>query len=236
MQQYFLNQPLSPGDVIELPSDKAHHAIRVLKLNHETVRLVYQETGYFAEVYAEGKKGMARVLEQDPAFNELKTDITLCMALIRREKFELVLQKATELGVRRIVPFESSRCVVHAKQEKLERQKERWNAILTEASEQCKRNRIPECTDVVSFSALPEYKSEVNACAYEKAGVDSKRLSSFFDPQSITIVIGPEGGFSSEEVRFLEQQEFTSITLGNRILRAETAAMYACAAIGELFQ
>ena len=236
MQQYFLEQPVSVGDVIELPSDKAHHAIRVLKLNHETVRLVYQNTGYFADVYPEGKKGMARILEQDAAFNELKTDITLCMALIRREKFELVLQKAAELGVRRIVPFESSRCVVHARQEKLERQKERWNVILSEASEQCKRNLIPECTDVVSFSSLPDYKRAVNVCAYEKATGKAQRLSSFENPESITVVIGPEGGFSSAEVEFLEQADFTSITLGNRILRAETAAMYVCAAIGELFQ
>lgn len=236
MQQYFLEQPVTVGDVIELPSDKAHHAIRVLKLNHETVRLVYQETGYFAEVYAEGKKGMARILEQDPACNELHTDITLCMALIRREKFELVLQKAAELGVRRIVPFESSRCVVHARQEKLERQKERWNAILAEASEQCKRNCIPECTDVISFSDLPDYKSTCNVCAYEKAGAQAARLSALAKPDSMTIVIGPEGGFSPSEVQFLEAQAFVPITLGNRILRAETAAFYACAAAGELFQ
>jgi 16S rRNA (uracil1498-N3)-methyltransferase len=230
MQQYYVEEPLEEGKIIQLPKDKAHHAFRVLKLHHETVRLVSHGTGWFAEVYQEGGNGMARILSMDPDLNELHTDITLCMALIRREKFELVLQKAAELGVKRIIPFESSRCVVKARNEKTAR----WNAILLEACEQCKRTLIPECTAPAALYELSSFKSTVNLCAYENAGSQASWIHESLPADSVTIVIGPEGGFSNEEVQLLRESGFSSVTLGSRILRAETAAIYACSVIGEI--
>ena len=230
MQQYYVEEPLEEGKIIQLPKDKAHHAFRVLKLHHETVRLVSHGTGWFAGGYQEGGNGMARILSMDPDLNELHTDITLCMALIRREKFELVLQKAAELGVKRIIPFESSRCVVKARNEKTAR----WNAILLEACEQCKRTLIPECTAPIALNELSSFKSTVNLCAYENAGSQASWIHESLPADSVTIVIGPEGGFSNEEVQLLRESGFSSVTLGSRILRAETAAIYACSVIGEI--
>ena len=230
MQQYYVEEPLEEGKIIQLPKDKAHHAFRVLKLQHETVRLVSHGTGWFAEVYQEGGNGMARILSADPDLNELHTNITLCMALIRREKFELVLQKAAELGVKKIVPFESSRCVVKAKNEKTAR----WNAILLEACEQCKRTLVPECLAPVPIKDLSSFKSTVNLCAYENAGSQASFIHESLPADSVTIVIGPEGGFSKEEVQLLSDAGFSPVTLGSRILRAETAAFYACSVIGEI--
>ena len=230
MQQYYVEEPLEEGKIIQLPKDKAHHAFRVLKLQHETVRLVSHGTGWFAEVYQEGGNGMARILSADPDLNELHTDITLCMALIRREKFELVLQKAAELGVKKIIPFESSRCVVKAKNEKTAR----WNAILLEACEQCKRTLVPECLAPVPIKDLSSFKSTVNLCAYENAGSQASFIHESLPADSVTIVIGPEGGFSKEEVQLLSDAGFSPVTLGSRILRAETAAFYACSVIGEI--
>ncbi len=235
MQEYFVDEPLEPGQIIELPKEKAFHAFRVLKLNHETVRLVSHNTGYFAEVYTEQGKGLARILSVDDAVNELPVPFTLCMALIRREKFELVLQKATELGVSRIVPFVSSRCVVKAKDEKKDRQKERWNAIVTEASEQCKRNCIPEVLHPLAFHELAGFHEEVSLAAYEGVRLSAASVSRSMKRAPVCGVIGPEGGFSEEEVSYLEAHGFTPVSLGNRILRAETAAIYLCAAVGEAF-
>ncbi len=233
MQEYFVDAELIPGKMIELPKDKANHAFKVLKLSHETIRLVSGEKGYFAEAYQENGKGLARVISEDPCINELSCPLTLCMALIRREKFELVLQKATELGVSQIVPFVSSRCVVKAKEEKADRQKERWNAIVTEASEQCKRNRIPKIISPVAFRELETYKREVNLAAYEGARHTAVSVSQAMKKQPVTAVIGPEGGFSEAEASQLEAMGFTPVSLGNRILRAETAAIYICSVIGE---
>ena len=157
MQQYFVDTPLRVGEDYIFTKEQAHHAKTVVRLDHEKVRLVYQGQAYFAEAYTKDKEFIAHVYEKDDNIHESLCDVTLAVALIRREKFELVLQKATELGVKRIVPFESSRCVVRSKKEKADKLKTRWNAIVQEASEQCKRNCIPEVTDIVPFKQLNQY-------------------------------------------------------------------------------
>ncbi len=237
MQQYFTNTPLEVGQDYIFTPDQAHHAKTVVRLDHEKVRLVYQGKAYYAEAMQKGNAFVAHVYEQDPTIRESACNITLAIALIRREKFELVLQKATELGVDRIVPFESSRCVVHAKKEKADKQKQRWQSILQEASEQCKRNLIPEITDIVSFKDLTKYMSEGNYACYENAYGKANFLSECAkNKKSITVVIGCEGGFSINEVEEMHQMGFSSITLGSRILRAETAAMYACSILSEMYE
>lgn len=206
----------------------------MVRLNHEIIRLVYNGEAYFAECIQEGKHYHAVVKEKDDRINELPVSLTLVPALIRREKFELVLQKAAEMGVSRIVPLESSRCVVHAKKEGREKLLARWHQIVTEASAQCKRNFIPEVTDVISFSDLNKVKSEVNCAPYENAWGTSRFLSEAVQgAKSVTAVIGPEGGFSEEEMQWFKANGYEAVTLGSRILRAETAAMYTCAVIGE---
>ena len=234
MQQYFSDTPLVVGQEYIFNKDQAHHAKNVVRLHHEKIRLVYDGIGYFADAYNKGKEFVAMVLEKDERINEIGVEVTLAMGLIRKEKFELVLQKACELGVTRIVPFESIRCVVHAKKEKEDKQQARRIDILQEAAEQCKRNRIPEITPIVQLKDLVNYRSDVNVLPYENAYSKSKFLTEVLSPgKSITFVIGPEGGFAPEEVEFLAQNGFEAITLGKRILRAETAAMYACAVISE---
>ncbi|MCR5450021.1 MAG: 16S rRNA (uracil(1498)-N(3))-methyltransferase [Solobacterium sp.] len=229
MQQYFMDRPLEVGQKAVFTKEQAHHAGTVVRLNREVIRLVHDGKGYFAVGAPEGKGFSALVTEEDPNVNELNTKITLAMALIRREKMEWVLQKATELGVSRIVPFVSGRCVVKNKKEKTDR----WNTIVLEAAQQCKRNFIPEITGVVSLKDLKDYRSEVNLAAFEKASEASGRISKFLPADSVTVVIGPEGGFSDDEVSLMSDMEFHPITLGNRILRAETAAVYAVSVIGE---
>ncbi len=233
MQQYFAETALKVGEIYQFSDSQAHHAGNVVRLDHETIRLVYNGIGYFAEGYSEGKKFKALVQSQDPCINELKMKVTVCPALIRRDKFELVLQKLTELGVDRIVPFVSSRCIVKTGEEKKEKQLLRWNSILQEASEQCKRNRIPEITAPVKMSQLNQYSGDCSFAAYEKAGSTSRMLSQALYGESCTIVIGPEGGFSEAEVQQLVDMGYESISLGTRILRAETAAVYAMSVAAE---
>ncbi len=233
MQQYFCDAPVKVGEDYILNPQHAHHA-DVVRLDHETVRLVYNGEGFFGECVKENGAYLVHVLEKDPRMNEPGIEITLAPALIRREKFELVLQKAAELGVHRIVPFESSRCVVRAKKEKGDKQILRWKDIVKEAAEQCKRNEIPEVEEICSFRDLQNYRSEVNVAPYENAYGDSRFLSEACDgTKSITIVIGPEGGFSEEEMAQFKDMGFEAVTLGSRILRAETASMYAVAICSE---
>lgn len=234
MQQYFSDQPLEIGSLYTFDKQQAHHAKNVVRLNHERVRLVYQGVGYFAEGYPMGNDFVAQILEKDERINEIGVDVTLAIGLIRKEKFELVLQKATELGVTRIVPFESKRCVVHNKKEKEDKQQLRRNDIVQEAAEQCKRNRIPEVVKTVRLKDLVDYRSDINVLPYENAYSKASYLTQVLEPnKSITYVIGPEGGFDDDEVDYLKENGFQLVTLGKRILRAETAAMYACTVISE---
>ncbi len=228
MQQFFCEQPLSVGSIYTFTRAQAHHARDVLKLHHETVRLVSDGQAFYADAYVNGSSFEAKVLEADLMERELPVDVTLAMALIRREKFELVLQKAAELGVNHIIPFESSRCVVHAKKEKTDR----WQAILQEASEQCKRNRIPDIAIPVSFSQLDFRAFDCVLIPYEKEAGAGKGILSTVRGRKILIIIGPEGGFSEAEVQQAMDKGAVPISLGPRILRAETAAMFCLSAIG----
>lgn len=235
MQQYFCNTPLTIGEDYVMTKDQEHHAVNVLHLDHETVRLVYEGTGYFGTLVPDGKKAVVHIDAQDERINEPEGEIILAIALIRREKFEWILQKATELGVTRIIPFESSRCVVHARKEKADRQKDRWNAIVQSAAEQCKRNRIPTVEDVMSFSDLMKQNAQLKICAYEKAQQHSHWLTDLYsDQKEVLVLIGPEGGFSESEIEQVVHNNYTPCTLGSRILRAETAALYCLSVLSEI--
>lgn len=237
MQEYFVETPLETGEDYVFTKEQAHHAKTVVRLDHEIVRLVYQGKAFFAEAMMKEGTFIAHVLKEDTSVREMQCDVFLAIALIRKEKFELVLQKAAELGVKRIIPFESGRCVVHAKKERMDKQMQRWNTILLEASQQCKRNIVPEIQDVVTLKDLKEIQTEEKYACYENAYGHSSFLSDCTkNAKSITVVIGPEGGFSEEEIRQLSAFGYQPITLGSRILRAETAAIYCLAVLSEIYE
>ncbi|QRG86090.1 16S rRNA (uracil(1498)-N(3))-methyltransferase [Bulleidia sp. zg-1006] len=226
MYQYFCQTKPEVDQIYTLSKEQEHHAHHVLRLNQELIRLVYEGKAYFAKAEVMNGKFQCYVEREDSCVNELEQNITLCMALIRKEKFEWILQKATELGVKRIVPFTSSRTIVKVQKEKEKKVRERYKQIVLAASQQCKRNCLPEVTEAVRLQDLKNYQSEENVVAYEA----KKQDHSFFDLNSkkdTTIVIGAEGGFSLEEIQVLEEMGFQSISLGKRILRAETAAIFA---------
>ena len=226
MYQFFVNEPISVGDKITLSKEQSHHALTVLRLHHETVRVVYEGKAYFGDGHCENKNFVVEVFEQDNRVTELPCNVTLMMALIRKEKMEFVLQKCTELGIAKIVPFNSSRTVVHYDKDKSRKVLDRWNLILEESSAQCKRNIIPQLTDIVSIKDLVKYKEEQNFIAYENAESENNVFGQNIEKSSICYCIGPEGGFSEEEADFLVSNGFKMTSFGNRILRAETAAIY----------
>lgn len=229
MQQYFIDEEITLDAKIRLRDDMLFHLKKVLRGTNEYFRLVdINHKIYLAK--ADGDyASIIKYLDED---NELKTDITAIIALIKSDKFELILQKLTELGVKRIVPYNAYRSVV--KEKKSEKKLERYKKILTEASEQCHRNLIPEIVPAIDLKDIDKYLSELNLIAYEKEDSDIKAELS--NSQSITFIIGPEGGFDPAEYLKLVEKGFKSISLGKRILRAETAAIYLASIIGEKCQ
>ncbi|MBN2516261.1 MAG: 16S rRNA (uracil(1498)-N(3))-methyltransferase [Deltaproteobacteria bacterium] len=159
------------------------------------------------------------------------TNITLAQSLAKSTKMDFIVQKATELGVTRLIPFVSSRSIPKLSENKISDRVSRWRKIAVEASRQCKRVSIPEITNIISFDEMLKQadKDDVRIIFWEE---ESKRgLKTILhdkkwkDANHFFLVVGPEGGFSKEEVERASGNSFISATLGNYILRTETAAL-----------
>lgn len=234
MQQYFIESNINLNETVTLNREQAFHICTVLRMKSDDLIRVVDSSNeiYLCKIITVSKSECIvlpiELLDED---NEMKTKVTLIMSLIKKDKWDFLLMKATELGVYRIVPYEAKRSVVKASDNKLER----WTKIVTEASEQSKRNRVPIVEEVIKIKDIKNYVSDLNMVAYEKEKGSSNTLSSVINSQeSITIVIGPEGGFDDSEIEVLNDLGFINVSLGKRILRAETAAFYALSLIDGL--
>lgn len=200
------------GDGIEIVDD-AHNAYLAVVRNLNPLLIEIQEP----------------IIEN----NELPTSVTLFFGLAKSDKIEFVIQKATELGVKNIVLFQGKRSVVKFSHEDFLRKQPRYIAIAKEAAEQCHREYIPTISFVKSVNDVRDHLCEVNLFAYE---LDAGKTNSFDEllnksAKSISVIIGPEGGFDECEADELSKLGFKNISLGKRILRCETAAVYALSVI-----
>lgn len=237
MQQFFIDQPIELNLEIELNEEIAYQCIHVLRYQNDKVIRCVDQRGILAlcRVRVDNEKLYAIPYKLFESSSEMKCKITLIQALIRKERWEFLLQKATELGVYRIIPIELKRNVVHWDKKEVDRKVDRYQKIMVEAAEQSKRVVVPKLEPLIHLKDVLRYKSESNFVAYEN---ESKvHLSKEIKNQnSITIICGPEGGFDDSEVKFLVDNGFISVSLGNRILRAETAGIYILSGIDFLLE
>ena len=218
MQQYFTDKRLQLNDTVRLDDEVLYHLIKVLRKDDTyTFRLCDSEGNIFHCHLINNHEAV--VTEKLDETNELECEITCILSLFKNDKFELCLQKLTELGVKRFVPYQAVRSVVKAKDDK---KVLRMKKIVKEAAEQSHRNMIPEVTEVVDLKHLDRYLSENNYICYES----SRNIVDIQPGSSLTYIIGPEGGFEDREYEKILELGFEPISLGKRILRAETAAIY----------
>lgn len=225
MESYFATIKNKKGQLV-LDLDDSKHIIKVLRhqINDEII-VNFQAEKYLTKIVALMPNVICQIIEPLKENNELPIKVTLVMALLKEQKFDLVIQKAVELGVNKIVPIQLKYCVSIVNN-KITQKVARWQKIAKAAAKQANRNIIPEVTSVVkNIEDLKQYQSEANFLAYENENFHdwTQNLTNI---NSITIVVGPEGGISPDELTSFKTLNFTNISLGLTILRAETAPLY----------
>ena len=231
----YVPQPLQPGSESELPVQAGEHLARVLRLERgHPLRLFNGDGGEYAgEIATLAKRSVsARVLEaMRETDRESPLRITLGQGVARGEKMDWILQKATELGVARIVPLITDRTEVKLDAERAGRRLAHWEAVVASACEQCGRNRLPEIHAPIRLSdwaaALGD-DAGVRLALDPHGDVGARELS---PGTQATLAVGPEGGLSEHDLATLAQAGFRGLRLGPRILRTETAGLAALAAL-----
>ncbi|HXF50459.1 MAG TPA: 16S rRNA (uracil(1498)-N(3))-methyltransferase [Dehalococcoidia bacterium] len=231
MRRLYVEGPLAPGRVVILEGDAARRVTRVLRLRPGERLALFDGSG--TEAVAElARVAPARVeavvLSVQPGLPEPPVRITLCQSVVKGERFEWALEKGTEIGVARFVPLVARRNVVRPGEgAKLER----WRRIVIEAAEQCGRSAVPEVTAPASLDDVLESLDGPAIVPYEgerETGI-AAALRAMGRPRALTILIGPEGGFTPDEIERAMSRGARPVSLGPRILRSETAGIVAAA-------
>lgn len=236
---------ISPSDISEqdgkrfvtIRGEDAGHITRVLRMRPGEAVTVCDTDGreYETVIRSCGTEVLCEVTADRLSRNEPPYEAVVYQALVKGDRFDTVLQKATELGASRIVPVVTARCTVKIDRKEVSHKLERWRRIVLEASKQCGRGRIPTVGDVMTVqeAILEARGADLPLFCYEGGGTRplSAELEACSSPASAAILIGPEGGWSEEEVALCELHGIRPIGLGNRILRTETAAPFVLACL-----
>lgn len=234
----FVDPPLATGAQLELPERAAHHALRVLRLRAgDPLTLFDGRGGEYAGVIADLARN-SLIVEVD-AWQDIEREsplaVTLAQGISSAERMDLTVQKAVELGAAAIQPLATEKALVRLDAQRAESRLAHWRRIVISACEQCGRNRLPEVRAPVSVAEL---------CAATQ-GLDARWLLAPEAPtrlrdaarglsEKLVIAAGPEAGFSDAEAHALSAAGYTRVNLGPRILRTETAALAAIAALNAI--
>ncbi|MEB2287242.1 MAG: 16S rRNA (uracil(1498)-N(3))-methyltransferase [Anaerolineae bacterium] len=232
MHRFFIPPGWIRGDHVLLGGDVAHQLRHVLRLRPGARIVVLDDRGAEYEVAlvsVENKQARGDILARRPASGEPSAQVTLAQAVLKKDNFEWVLQKGTEIGVARFVPLITARTVAAGGDGVSAAKQERWARIVREAAEQSRRGALPVVAAPLTFGeALDDLTAGLTLIAWEEERAASLRdavapLRAADAPQ-VTVFVGPEGGFTAEEVAQAQARGAVPVTLGARILRAETAA------------
>ena len=232
MPKFFVRQDAISEGRITIVGDDAFHISRALRMaKGEHITVCDMQCNEYDCVLSEFNPDnvVAEIADTKRIDNEPPVRVSLFQALPKGDKLDTVIQKAVECGVYEITPFESERCVVKAKPEAEERKTERRNRISLEAAKQCGRGYIPVVNTTVSFERAVEAACKCDLCLFCYEGEEQSSLKKTLQDNSgissVAIFIGSEGGFSVNEVAYAKNKGMTSVSLGKRILRTETASL-----------
>ncbi len=237
LTRVYVEAPLAPGRSCALGGSAANHIMRVLRLRDGDALTLFDGRGgeYGARISSFRKDSVQVDVQEHRAIERESTlEVTLAQGISRGERMDWVMQKATELGVRRILPVLTERSVVRLDERQSERKVLHWRAIVIAACEQCGRNRVPEVAAPLGvYEALRAVDADATRVLLSPTG--TLRARDLANPAKIALLIGPEGGLSDNEEEVAVSAGFRQVQLGPRILRTETAAIAALTAFQHAF-
>lgn len=237
MSRFFIEKENIANGIATIVGEDVKHISRVLRLSEGAFVTLCDGNGMdyeakISEVYSENVK--LEILNKMPSETESKVKVTIYQAIPKAGKTETIVQKCVELGVYKIVIFASKRCVVKIEKKQEENKLKRYNRVAMEAAKQSKRGIIPKVEGFYDYHELDFSRHDAVIFAYEEEKNNSLKqaLSNIKGKvKDVALIIGPEGGFESEEADYFVKNGAISVSLGKRILRTETAGMAALSMI-----
>jgi 16S rRNA (uracil1498-N3)-methyltransferase len=227
----YTDTPLQAGAEAQLDDNAARHVGRVLRMQPGQALSLFNGDGqdYRALIASAGKKNVTVRVEQPTAnSSESALEIVLGQTLSKGDRMDYAVQKATEMGVSRIVPLSTEHCDVRLKSDREDKRLSHWRSVAISAAEQCGRARVPDILPVMNITEWLEYsrRCDLRLVLHHRT---EQSLDSLAKPNSVALMIGPEGGLSADEIAQAEKSGFLPIALGPRVLRTETAPVAAMA-------
>ncbi len=230
MSRFYADTPLDLHQVVELPEVVFHHWIRVLRANVGEQATLFNGLGgeYDVELIEINKKNaMVRILSFNPIDRIEPYFVTLGQVMSKGDRMDYAIQKSTELGVGAIQLLTSERCEMRLKYDRDQKKIDHWQQVAIAACEQCGLNRVPKILPPMSLESwLPQIQSELKLVL---APIQAPKPLPITLPQTISLLIGAEGGLSAAEIEMAEKSGFLKWQIGERILRTETAPVVALA-------
>lgn len=229
MHRFYHSNPLDLNQIIILDEFSSHHALRVMRVKVDDFLILFNGDGfeYRGRVSDINKKTInIEILSKEKNNNESPININLFQSISSNEKMDMVIQKATELGVSSIQPIFTSRSTVKLSLDRIKKRLIHWRQVSISACGQSGRSKIPTIKSPIGFDRLVEgiTTNSLNLLLHPDNSKESSNLPNKYSGD-INIFIGPEGGFSQDEVLLLKKQNCINIQLGSRILRTETAPL-----------
>jgi 16S rRNA (uracil1498-N3)-methyltransferase len=245
MARFYVPQPKIEKGMLRVEGDEVRHIRKVLRLKAGDEVVVFDGSAkeYEGTIIEEGSSTVVIMVQNIlSSKSESPLEIALAQSLLKGEKIDYLIQKATELGVNRIIPFYSSRTVPLLEESRRLKRHLRWKRIAVEASKQCGRGVVPKIEPLQDYFEMVQTATQnsLRLILWEKEGARLKDvLTGSKEKKKIFFVIGPEGGLTQEEVEHARREGFIPVNLGRRILRSETSSLcllsilqYECGDIG----
>lgn len=237
--RFYCPETLPETGLFELPTNAAHHALRVLRLRINDPVQIFDGAGHACDavlVEINGKHVHINILNQCPAQALSPITIVLAQAMCSSEKMDWIVQKATELGAAEIQPVQTQRSVAKLTSERVEKRTSHWRGVVIAACEQSGRNNLMQVNAPIDYSHWLASQRNTPGSKFILLPDCAVSLRTSTTPQNpVTLLIGPEGGFTQEEASMAKQAGFIPVLLGPRVLRTETAAIAGITALQTLW-